>query len=143
MAPEAEHLLDVHGLALVVQDHPGLGQVEIQRATASARLAKRLREPVEDLQRTVGRLVDGRVAREDPLHLFVRQPLPGADHGALEALLLHPSALVHDHEQRHCQPVLLRHQRAGIRGKSVGQHRDDAVHQIHAGAAAEGLQVQR
>ena len=104
--------------ALPVEREVDLGALDSKRAAGEAPPPELGRDAVGQPD-VVGELVL-LAALEDPLHLPVREPLPAADDGSVEARLAAGGDL-----DGHAQPVLVRPERAGVVGELVREHRRD------------------
>jgi hypothetical protein len=140
-------LLQPHRPVLLVEDDPGLGQVEVdgaalgagddhparqllhQRQVRAQELAVRHDLPGEDL----GDLGVG-AARDALHHAFVELGLD-APHPALRVGL-------EGHVRDQAQPLLLGLERADAAGEPLGEHRQREAGEVDRGAAAQGLEVE-
>ena len=134
-----EHLLD---MPVFVEDELRLGGVERQRTAVALApiLLERCRRGPRGRQRPGPRLACALAAGEDLIDLLVAQALVRADQRAVEGGLRDrcPVQLELD---RHRRALFPRHERAGVVGERLRQHRLDRARHIHARAATPRLQI--
>ena len=133
---------DAGHVALVREVELRLDRLDGQRAALRpCGLERRGRRPRRG-QRRGPRLLGALAAREDPVDPRVVEPGVGADDGAVERAA-HELRAVEVELDGDGQAVLEGHERAGVVGQGLGQHRLDLAGHVHAGRAAVGLAVDR
>ena len=108
------------------------------RSRASAPAAARA-----TAERLRPRLLRALLAGEDPIDAVVVQARVGADQRAVEGAAADPPVLTELELDGHRQTVGAGHQRAGVAGERVREHRLDRPGDVDAGGPAPGLAVQR
>ena len=78
----------------------------------------------------------------DRARLLVRQPGVRLDHRGINTRALHPTVVPDQHFCDHDKAINAFAQRAQIGGNAFGQHRDDAVGEIHAVPAPFGFAIE-
>ena len=139
------HNLNALDFAVIVELETGLRQVEFDCASSAAGPGKGLVKRLEFAHRPVQ--VTGhrsfRPSLEQGADLTVRQARLGAHHGIIELGPGNLALRIDAHFAHHAKAVYFRVQRAQAVGQNFGQHRDDAIREIHGRAAPCSFRVQR
>ncbi|MDF2489079.1 MAG: hypothetical protein K0S77_1701 [Pseudomonas sp.] len=141
---------DFRDLALGTEDDAGFLGLEVDRATAVAGVQEDLVDRVQALEvRQYFFVLDPQRAAftcarmlEHAADLVVGQARMGVDHRLVELVVDHLAGLVHGHLADHGQAIDMRVQRAQAVGQLLGQHRHDALGEVHRVAAHLGFVVQ-
>ncbi len=138
---------DLGGLALHVEDHFGLGKIEIDAAAIHPAPPQNLAQLLHGLeirgQSCVPLGQRRRRTAKQGVHIRVGHALIAADHAFIDLIAEpHPRGIKqHLHRQR--QPVLPRVEAADPVGEPFREHRNDPVRKVDAVGPLAGLQIER
>ena len=134
-------------LALLVEDHPGLGGLEVDRAALGARLQQHPEHLVEvfQMRQQFAQLIaNGRILLvQGGGDLGVGQPGMREHHRRIEAIGLDLAGQPDAHVADHAQPLDLRIQRTQPVRQLFRQHRNHPSREIHRVAAVAPFMVER
>ena len=135
---------DLVDLAVRIQFEADLRQVELDRAPPAARLREGLVQVVQPPDGLVNVSRHGsHIADQEVVDLAVGQPCTRAHDAFFEGRAGDLALGTDPHVANHAQPVDLRIQRTQAVRQHFGQHRHDAVREVHGGPARDRLAVER
>ena len=138
---------DVGDGAILVDDHLGLGQVEVDRAATFAPAVQDREERTHPFERRHQPLVPRAqrlvVALEDGVHVVVGHARGAVDDAVVQRVTHHLAAAVHLHHAALHEAIDVRQQAAGARRQLVWEHVDGTLGEVHRGAACERLEIER
>ena len=131
--------LDVHRVPLLIQNNLGLREIKVDGAALTPLLPQNVRQFFHEIKHLhkISVLFHGLLVtvRHNGIHCRVGHAAVYPDHGLSNLMAQHTTLGINLHDAAKCQTVRARIQGADAVGELVGQHRDDPVYQIHAGAA--------
>ena len=133
-------------LAVAVEDHLGLGDLQVQRPRVKPLRPQLLRELVDrkngsSFSRSPRKSRTSSITRNQRHHLLISESRLRPDDRLRELTLDHLTVPVKRHEDREREPVLVRHERADAVTELLRKHRHDAVAEIDARRALVRLAV--
>ena len=135
------HPLDARDPALFVEPDFALGKIQVERAGLEAQPPDALGQLVRVVQHARDRV--RRFRLQERHYLAVTEAPLGMNHRREEPRLQHLAVVGHEKLDALGQAVHLRFERAQLIAQRLGQHRDDAIHEIRRVAPPTRLVVQR